>query len=121
MVWLRSDNGIFFGVCEGLGESFRVEPWLLRFLLIFSTFFFFSGSLLYLCLAFTLPRKDQVMESREAKILGVCYRLSHHSNMELGLIRFLFLFIALLSGGSAVLFYLVLHFLLKPFDDDITI
>tara|TARA_B100001248_G_scaffold262733_1_gene261893 strand:- start:13142 stop:13507 length:366 start_codon:yes stop_codon:yes gene_type:complete len=121
MVWTKSSEGIFFGVCQGLGESFDLNPWLLRFLLLFAIFFLGTGFLIYICLALTLPSKERAMEAKEAKILGVCYRLSRHGNIEVGLLRFLFLFFALLSGGLVLVLYVVLHFILKPVDDDIVI
>jgi phage shock protein C len=119
MVWVRSKDGIFFGVCKGLAESFGFHPWLLRLILLVAIFFFGVGFMIYLIFAITLPRQDRVLESREAKIMGVCYRLSRMLDMEVGLVRFVFLLLTLSSLGVTLLFYLLLHFLLKPANDDI--
>jgi len=121
MKWTRSNNGILLGVCQGLGESFKIEPWLLRFLLLFSVFFLGTGFLIYICLGISLPIKGKVMEAKETKLLGVCYRIARHSNIEIGLVRFSFLFFTLISGGIVLLFYFILHFVLNSVDDDIVI
>lgn len=119
MVWVRSKDGIFFGVCKGLANSFGVHPWLLRLSLLIAIFVFGVGFMIYLLLAVTLPREDRVLESREAKIMGVCYRLSRILDMEVGLVRFVFLLLTLSSLGITLLFYVLLHFVLKPAKDDI--
>ncbi len=119
MVWIRSKDGIFLGVCAGLAKSFGFHPWLFRLFLLASIFFFGVGFLVYLLLAIALPREDRVFESKEAKIMGVCYRLSRTLDMEVGLVRFLFLFLTLSSLGITLFFYLLLHFLLKPAHDDL--
>ncbi len=119
MVWKRSQNGIFFGVCAGLATSFGFHPWLFRLLLLAAIFFFGVGFMVYFLLAVALPREDRVLESREAKILGVCYRLSRSLEVEVGLVRFLFLLLMVGSFGIVVFFYFILHFVLKPARDDI--
>ena len=119
MIWVRSKDGIFLGVCSGLAKSLGFQPWLFRLILLASIFFFGVGVMIYLLLAIALPREDRVFEAKEAKIMGVCYRLSKTLDMEVGLVRFLFLFLTFSSLGITLFFYLLLHFLLKPAQDDI--
>ena len=118
MTWTRSSNSMFLGVCSGLAKKFNIQVSLLRLLWFVSVFFVGFGLLAYICLAIALPREDREFEAREPKILGVAYRLSRHSDIEIGLLRFMFLFFTFFSSGLVILVYLALHFILKPTLDD---
>jgi len=110
--WTRSNKGWVAGVCEGLGQNFGIEPWVLRLGWIISILAFGFGLLVYVILALVLPRRDQVAESNQGKFLGVCHRLSHRTNLDIGLLRFLCVMLALSSLGATVVGYLVLYFVL---------
>lgn len=106
----RSEDGIFFGVCQGLGESFGIKPPLLRIIWFLSFFYYGVGILLYLALAISLPRKDKLDKALNRQILGVCGILSKRFDIEVGLVRLLALTLLFFTGGFAFLFYVVLYF-----------
>ena len=55
--WLRSPNGLLFGVCEGLARRLGISVALVRLvtILAFLATGFFPVGLLYCILAFVLP------------------------------------------------------------------
>jgi phage shock protein C len=113
--WKRSVDGIFAGVFQGLGESFNIQPNLLRLLWLVSVLFFGTGLLVYIIMALTLPREDQLLRYEEDKIFGVCKRISALTGLELAVVRFLTVISFIASIGTASIIYLILHFTLpKP-------
>ena len=46
------------------------------------------------------------------EILGVCNRLSQKSGIDKGLIQFAFILSTVISGGAAVIVYVLAHFLM---------
>ena len=110
--WKRSVNGWFLGVCEGLGDSFDLNPNLLRALLLLSILAFGTGIFLYLILGFTLPREDEISEYKEERFLGVCKRISISSDIEIGLVRVITVFSFFASAGTTLLLYIILNFAL---------
>jgi phage shock protein PspC (stress-responsive transcriptional regulator) len=110
--WKRSVNGWAFGVCEGLGESFDINPNLIRAILLLSMFAFGTGLFIYIILGLTLPKEDELIEYHENKFLGVCERIAEKSEIELGLVRVFTIISFFASAGATLLFYIVLHFVL---------
>lgn len=110
--WVRSSQGWVAGVCQGLGERFGVDPLILRVIWLASVFFAGVGLVLYPMLAFTLPREDQLSSHQRKKILGVCDQLSQRSGLDIGLVRFLAVALALSSLGVTVIGYLILYFVM---------
>lgn len=110
--WKRSVNGWLFGVCEGLGESFGINPNLIRAFLLLSVFAFGTGVLLYLVLGLTLPREDELIDYSHEKFLGVCQRVARKSELELGLVRVFAVISFLASAGATLILYIVLNFIL---------
>ena len=109
--WMRSEDGVIAGVCEGLGQGFDISPNVLRIGWVISILFFGTGIFAYLLLAIALPREGG--ESPYAdRVLGVCSRISLRSGLEVGLVRFLALLFALTSLGLALIIYFILHFVL---------
>ena len=111
--WVRSRDGLIAGICEGLGVSLDISPWLLRAIWLLAVFAFGSGILLYFMFWFSLPRVDRHESQIQKKFLGVCYRLSKKMDMDVGLVRFITLTCFLSSFGVAILLYLVLNFTLE--------
>jgi phage shock protein C len=114
--WVRSKNGMVAGVCEGLARHFAIEAWILRVVLVVGTLCLFTGPLLYLMLAISLPREDRIAEAYEGFVLGVCSRVSRRSDIEIGLVRFGTILFTLFSGGFAILVYVVLYFFMPDPD-----
>jgi phage shock protein PspC (stress-responsive transcriptional regulator) len=110
--WVRSPNGILAGVCEGLGESFGMSPWLLRLLWLLSVCALGTGALLYVILAFCLPRTDRLADAERKRVLGVCHRISQRSGIDVGAVRTLCVMLAIASFGATVVGYLVLYFVM---------
>src|SRR5688500_8008161 len=110
--WVRSRDGYLAGVCEGLGRRFGIEPWLVRGAWLVSILAFGTGLLLYVIMALCLPREDELDEAYRKKLLGVCYRLSLSTGLEVGLVRALAVVLAFASLGATVVAYLVLYFVM---------
>jgi phage shock protein PspC (stress-responsive transcriptional regulator) len=110
--WTRSDKGVLAGVCRGLAEALDVDVVLVRLGWVLAFFLAGFGGLLYILLAFALPRQDKLDKAYDDKILGVCARIALKLNVEVGAVRLLALLTLALSGGGTVLAYLVLYFVL---------
>jgi phage shock protein C len=110
--WVRSEDGVVAGVFQGLGKSFDMDPNVLRLILLISVLFFGSGLLIYLMLAWILPREDKLNDYHQKKILGVCQAISHKSGIELGLIRLLAVGSLIVSFGLTFVAYMVLAFVM---------
>jgi diaminohydroxyphosphoribosylaminopyrimidine deaminase/5-amino-6-(5-phosphoribosylamino)uracil reductase len=106
----RSSEGWLFGVCQGLAESFDLPPMLVRFFSVLGFFAYGLGLGIYLALAISLPRKDKIEKVFKRQFLGVCAILAKKTNIEIGLVRFLAILLALSTGGFAILAYIILYF-----------
>lgn len=106
--WVRSSEGIVAGVFEGLGKRFDMEPNVLRLIWLISVLIFGSGLLIYLILAWVLPREDKLAEYQQKKILGVCKKISQKYGIELGLVRLLAVGSLIISFGLTLIVYLVM-------------
>lgn len=110
---VRSKNGIIAGVCQGLGERNEIDPMFLRLGFLVSFFFFGTGLLLYIILAFSLPREDKMQQAQNSQILGVCWELSKKTGIEVGIIRAMTLFLAIPSLGSVLICYALIYIILQ--------
>ena len=110
--WVRSSDGYVFGVFEGLGERFEVEPNLLRAIWFLSVFLFGTGIFLYLLMSMVLPREDKLESFEESKFLGVCLKLSRNYGIDLGLVRLITVMSFLASFGLSLVVYIALFIFL---------
>lgn len=110
--WVRSHDGWIAGVCQGLGERFGVNSGFLRLMWVFSILCLGAGLFMYFILAFCLPLEGQEEEALKPRILGVCSRLSQRMDLDVGLVRALAIVIGFGSAGTAILAYIILHFLI---------
>lgn len=110
--WVRSQDGMVAGVCEGLGREFGIEPWLLRAALLLSVLAFGTGILFYLILWWALPRNDRLAEAYDKRFLGVCAKMARKSGLDIGLVRALTVMLAVFSLGSTLVGYFVLYFVM---------
>lgn len=113
----RSNKGYLAGVCKGLADSFGWDPLFIRLIWLGALFFYGVGLLMYLILAVSLPRQDELHKAFDRRVLGVCGKISQKMRWEVGLVRAAAIFLAFASIGFAVLAYLVLHF---SFDEERT-
>lgn len=71
----RSDeNKIFLGICGGIGEYLKVDPVIIRIILVVLCCVGFSGVIAYIIAAFIIPQKpegqtlnDEKKQEKEAK------------------------------------------------------
>lgn len=113
MIWLRSNNGMLFGVCAGLAKVFHIPVGVLRLVWVLSILCFGFGFGVYFLLALSLPREDEYWRAYDRRILGVCSRIARKIDLEVGLVRFLALCSIFVSFGATIIVYLVLNFVLS--------
>ena len=106
--WVRSKDGMIAGVCEGIAKRLGMESWIIRVLLIISTFCFFTGPLIYLGIALSLPREDRVPEAYSGMFLGVCAKISKRTELEIGIVRGGMILLLFSTFGFAFFAYIVL-------------
>ncbi len=112
-MWVRSDKGILFGVCDGIAPIFGLDVVLLRIIWLVALFTFGVGLVLYFILAIALPRVDQLDKAHSRKVLGVCARISKRYDMEVGIVRSGFLALTLVSlGFGGLVLYVILHLII---------
>jgi phage shock protein C len=106
--WVRSKDGWIAGVSEGLARALGIETWIVRAIWLISFLWFGAGLIIYFAMAICLPREDKIDEAMNKKLLGVCRKIALKYDLEVGLVRLLFVLLALSSFGLAILVYLVL-------------
>ena len=119
--WLRSSHGLVAGVCDGLGRRLGVDPWLVRLCWLLSVCVFGTGLLAYLVLAFCLPRDDEPVQGQRRRLLGVCWRVSQRSGIEVGLVRTMAVVFSIVSLGLTVVGYFIMNFVLDDERDSLVI
>ncbi len=107
--WVRGQNGWVAGVCAGLAKSLGIETWIVRIMWLVSVLFLGLGLFVYFGLMFSLPLENQVPQAYQPKVLGVCNELSQRFHVEIGIVRFLALVLAVSSLGLTVVGYLILY------------
>ena len=113
--FVRSPEGVLFGVCRGLADGLGLDVVLLRIIWLVALLWFGTGFLFYVILALTLPRADQLDQANDSKLLGVCARISLRYGVEVGLVRAGFVLFTLLSAVvGGLLIYVVGYFLIPP-------
>ena len=117
MKWVRSSDGAIAGVCKGLARTLGISVGIFRLMWLISIVFFGVGIALYLMLAVSLPREDRQAEALEPWILGVCSKIALRTGLEIGIVRFLAISVALMSFGATLIGYFVLYFVM---DDEET-
>lgn len=109
--WVRSSDGAIAGVCKGLGLALGIETWMVRIVWLVAVLWFGSGIFLYLILSVSLPRADRLDQALSRKLLGVCARIAIRYQLEVGVVRTGFVFLALFTFGAAILVYGLCYFL----------
>jgi phage shock protein C len=110
--WVRSSNGAICGVCKGLANTLGISVGVFRLLWICSVLFFGMGIPLYFMLAISLPREDRIAQAIEPWILGVCSKVALRTDLEIGIVRFLTIALALMSFGATLVGYFVMYFVM---------
>lgn len=113
--WTRSNDGLVAGVCTGIARNLDVEAWIIQAILVISVLCCGIGLIPYIGLAICLPKEDET-EVKKSMLLGTCYKVARKAQIEIGLIRFLFLMLAFGSLGLILILYVALYFLLPDPD-----
>ena len=109
--WVKGNNGYIAGVCDGIAKGHGLDPGILRAAFVLGLFLSFGMALIvYLILAFCLPKENYIDEARAPRFLGVCYGLSRKFDLEVGLVRSLAVLLAMASFGLTVVVYFALYF-----------
>lgn len=119
-------NGKIAGVCSGLSEYLNVDVSLIRLIWVIFTVFGGAGVFLYIIAALIIPRKfenevevivDEEDDNRltrdmdNAVIFGVCAGIARHFNMDVSIVRIIFLLLGLYFAAGIFL-YIVLALIL---------
>ncbi len=111
--FMRSANGVYRGVFAGAAREFNVSANFLRALWLLSIFGFGVGLFFYLVLGYTLPREDKLEEYEKPKALGGCVKVAKKTNLDLGLVRVITVFLFFASFGSSLVAYVLVALLIK--------
>ena len=111
-LWRRDPNGIIGGVCAGIARRFDVEPWVLRLIWALSVVWFGTGLFLYVAFWLSLPRADDPDQGLRRVIFGVCARVAKRGDIDIAGARLIALLLLTISGGTALVGYVLLYFLL---------
>ena len=120
-VWTRSKDGWLAGVCQGLGESFDINPAMVRLAWLASILFFGFGFIFYFVCAFCFPVAGQEHKDDDPWILGVCSRIAERLEVQPALVRIVGLFLLGGSFGTVALLYVILHFVLPDRRNDLVL
>lgn len=122
-----SANGMIAGVCAGLAKYFKVDVYILRFIWIILALFFGSGIFIYLAAILIIPKEphlnneiEMVDPGREKKlslknedkiVAGVCAGIADFYDIDVSIIRFLFIILTFIYGIGLIIYILFLIFL----------
>lgn len=115
--WSRSENGMIFGVCQGLANRFDADVMLVRLIFVFLVLLGLSGILIYLAMAIGIPHEEDLTGSMDSRLFGVCARFSRRFNLDVGLVRAGSLLMLLCTGGTLILVYFALYFILPTMEE----
>lgn len=110
--WRRSRDAVLAGVCAGIAQRIGAEPWVVRSIWAFSILCFGTGIALYAVLWVCMPRGDDRFGGLERMLLGVCARIARRGDVDIAVARLIAIALLFLSGGAAIVGYVVLYFLL---------
>lgn len=128
VLYRDTKNGKIAGVCSGFSEYLNVDVSLIRLLWVLFTVFGGAGIFLYIIAALIIPRKpeneveiivdvDEEDDNRlkrdmdNAAIFGVCAGIAKHFNMDVSIVRIIFLLLGLYFA-SGIFLYIVLALIL---------
>ncbi|OGQ83424.1 MAG: hypothetical protein A2289_16400 [Deltaproteobacteria bacterium RIFOXYA12_FULL_58_15] len=124
---IRSRDGIFAGVCQGIAQHFGISANLVRLFWLLAVIFMGTGILVYLVMWWIIPHQDAVpadpviwkqngngrhlpplqRTAQDRKFLGVCGGISRRWDLDPSVVRLVALSLATLSFGLMAVAYLV--------------
>ena len=66
-LYRSEDNKIFLGICGGIGEYFKIDPVIIRIILVVLICIGFSGILAYIIAAFIVPKPPERLKDKVRK------------------------------------------------------
>jgi phage shock protein PspC (stress-responsive transcriptional regulator) len=126
VLYRDTQNGKIAGVCSGLSEYLDVDVSLIRLIWVIFAIFGGAGIFIYIIAALIIPSKTQneveiIVNDEEDKrltrdmdnavIFGVCSGIAKHFNMDISIVRIIFLLMGLYFA-SGIFLYLVLALIL---------
>lgn len=105
-------NGAIAGVASGLARDFKLDVVLVRIAWVVAVCMGFGFFLYVACWIAFPPESDATLGNRK-RLLGVCWRIAERSSQPVGMIRLASLGLLCISGGTAVVGY-VLALLILP-------
>ena len=115
--WTRSENGMIFGVCQGIAKRFEFDVMMVRLAFVTLVLLGFSGIILYLAMAIGIPHEEDLEGSYDGRLFGVCARFARRFYFDVGLIRSIALLTLLCTGGTFLLVYFALYFILPTMEE----
>ena len=115
--WTRSENGMIFGVCQGIAKRFDLDVMLVRLGFVIAVLLGFSGIILYMAMAIGIPHEDELEGHYNPRLFGVCARFARRFHFDVGLIRSSSLVALLCTGGGFLLVYAALYFILPTMEE----
>jgi phage shock protein PspC (stress-responsive transcriptional regulator) len=109
---VRVKDGAIFGVCKGFARTLNLPVGMVRLGWLACVLLGGIGLGLYLLLAISLPREDRIYEAMKPRLLGVCALLAKRTELEVGIVRFIFLLLLLGSLGLTAVLYVIGYFFL---------
>jgi len=126
-LYRNKENGMLAGVCAGLSDYFDIDVNVLRIAWVVLALFFGSGIFIYLAATLIIPEKphnENVIEmvetstekklrlSQENKMLaGVCGGLAEYFDVDVSVIRFIFIILTFVYGIGIITYIILLVFL----------
>ena len=104
-------EGVIAGVAAGAAKEFDIDVILIRIGWIVAVCLG-VGVLAYVVCWVAFPKSSDPTLGNRKRILGVCHRIAMRSGQSVGLIRLAAILLLFLSGGTAILGYIVAHFIL---------
>ncbi|TSA28169.1 PspC domain-containing protein [bacterium] len=125
VLYRDTKNAKIAGVCSGFSEYLNVDVSLIRLIWVIFTIFGGAGIFLYIIAALIIPRKFENKvdilidedDNRLAKnmgnavLSGVCAGIAKHFNMDVSIVRIVFLLLGLYFAAGVFL-YIVLALIL---------
>ncbi len=111
-MWCRSRSGVIAGVCKGLAERIDIDVIFVRLVWALAVLLAGAGLGLYLLLAVSLPREDRLDQAYNSRVFGVAARFARRFELDVGLTRAAFVFLLFATGGTMLLAYLIMYFIL---------
>jgi phage shock protein C len=119
-------NKVIFGVCGGIGDYFRIDPFIIRLSVLFFVIITtgIPGLIAYLICAAIIPKEPKGYQPKpykklyrsknDRKIAGICGGVSELFKWDSTWIRIIFIVILILSAGVPLLLIYLIGWIIIP-------